>query len=56
MCSAKSLSTSRLMMGAFDKEFASAKERLNSLKEDPGNEVKLKIYALFKQVSLLLFQ
>ena len=55
MCSAKSLSTSQLMMGAFDKEFASAKERLNSLKEDPGNEVKLKIYALFKQVSLLLF-
>ena len=37
-------------MGAFDQEFARAKERLNSLKEDPGNEVKLKIYALFKQV------
>lgn len=39
-------------MGAFDAEFAQAKERLNSLKEDPGNEVKLKIYALFKQATI----
>lgn len=31
------------------KEFEQAKERLNSLPEDPGNEAKLKIYALFKQ-------
>ena len=37
-------------MGAFDAEFAKAKERLNTLKEDPGNEIKLKMYALFKQV------
>ena len=37
-------------MGAFDKEFNQAKERLNTLKEDPGNDVKLKMYALFKQV------
>jgi len=37
-------------MGAFDKEFSQAKERLNTLKEDPGNDVKLKMYALFKQV------
>jgi hypothetical protein len=37
-------------MGAHDKEFAKAKEKLSSLQEDPGNDVKLKIYALFKQV------
>jgi len=34
---------------AYDAEFEDAKTRLNSLKEDPGNDVKLKIYALFKQ-------
>ncbi len=28
-----------------------AKERLSALTEDPGNDVKLKLYALFKQVS-----
>lgn len=32
-------------------EFNSAKDRVNTLKEDPGNEAKLKLYALFKQVS-----
>ncbi|XP_045192757.2 enoyl-CoA delta isomerase 2-like isoform X2 [Mercenaria mercenaria] len=39
-------------MGAYDAEFNKAKERLNSLKEDPGNEAKLKIYALFKQATV----
>jgi hypothetical protein len=34
------------------KEFEDAKVRLTSLSEDPGNEAKLKLYALFKQVSL----
>ena len=33
------------------KEFEEAKNRLSTLTEDPGNEVKLKIYALFKQVN-----
>ncbi|KAK6982556.1 enoyl-CoA delta isomerase 2 mitochondrial [Biomphalaria glabrata] len=37
---------------SFDKEFEKAKERLNSLKEDPGNEAKLKLYALFKQATV----
>lgn len=32
-------------------QFEEAKSRLSTLKKDPGNEVKLKIYALFKQVS-----
>ena len=29
-----------------------AKERLNQLAEDPGNEAKLKLYGLYKQVHL----
>lgn len=36
---------------AHDAKFEDAKNRLNSLKEDPGNETKLKIYALFKQAT-----
>ena len=31
-------------------DFEQAKERLNTLKEDPGNDTKLQIYGLFKQV------
>ena len=30
-----------------------AKERLNQLAEDPGNEAKLKLYGLYKQVCKL---
>ncbi|XP_056155473.1 enoyl-CoA delta isomerase 2, mitochondrial [Lampris incognitus] len=37
------------MMGASVEQFNQAKDRLGTLKKDPGNEVKLKIYALFKQ-------
>lgn len=33
-------------------QFEEAKSRLSSLKKDPGNDVKLKIYALFKQSTL----
>lgn len=36
--------------GATVEQFEQAKEKLSSLQKDPGNEVKLKIYALFKQV------
>lgn len=32
-------------------EFNAAKTRLANLKADPGNEAKLKLYALFKQVN-----
>lgn len=35
------------------KEFEDAKLRLGTLTEDPGSDVKLKIYALFKQVDYL---
>ena len=31
-----------------------AKERLNQLTEDPGNEAKLKLYGLYKQVCKLV--
>lgn len=35
-----------------DQRFESAKTKLDSLSEDPGNETKLKMYALFKQATL----
>jgi peroxisomal 3,2-trans-enoyl-CoA isomerase len=34
------------------KQFEEAKSRLSTLKEDPGNEIKLKLYALFKQATV----
>ncbi|XP_054478873.1 enoyl-CoA delta isomerase 2, mitochondrial [Anoplopoma fimbria] len=39
------------MMGATVEQFEQAKNRLSTLKKDPGNEAKLKIYALFKQAT-----
>ena len=39
-----------LCAGATVEQFEQAKNKLSTLKEDPGNEAKLKIYALFKQV------
>ncbi|XP_068593222.1 enoyl-CoA delta isomerase 2 [Cebidichthys violaceus] len=39
------------MMGVSVQQFDQAKDRLSSLKKDPGNEVKLQIYALFKQAT-----
>ncbi|XP_078690079.1 enoyl-CoA delta isomerase 2-like isoform X1 [Branchiostoma floridae x Branchiostoma belcheri] len=41
----------RTVLGARDAEFEAAKERLNTLKEEPDNAVKLQIYALFKQAT-----
>ncbi|XP_047502212.1 enoyl-CoA delta isomerase 2-like [Penaeus chinensis] len=40
------------LMSALSPEFESAKARLGTLSEDPGNEAKLKIYALFKQATV----
>uniref|UniRef100_A0A4W6FX15 Enoyl-CoA delta isomerase 2 n=1 Tax=Lates calcarifer TaxID=8187 RepID=A0A4W6FX15_LATCA len=37
--------------GATVEQFEQAKNKLSTLKKDPGNEVKLKIYALFKQAT-----
>lgn len=42
---------SRPVLGAMDAEFEKAKVQLNTLQNEPGNDVKLTIYALFKQVS-----
>lgn len=44
-------------MQVSQKDFQKAQEQLKLLKKDPGNETKLKLYALFKQVGLtwLLF-
>ncbi|KAF7649557.1 hypothetical protein LDENG_00139510 [Lucifuga dentata] len=39
------------MMGRTVEEFEQAKTMLSTLKKDPGNDVKLKIYALFKQAT-----
>uniref|UniRef100_A0A8C1P007 Enoyl-CoA delta isomerase 2 n=1 Tax=Cyprinus carpio TaxID=7962 RepID=A0A8C1P007_CYPCA len=44
------LHRSAAVMGASVEEFNAAKEKLGALKKDPGNEVKLKVYALFKQL------
>uniref|UniRef100_A0A671Q2H0 Enoyl-CoA delta isomerase 2, mitochondrial-like n=1 Tax=Sinocyclocheilus anshuiensis TaxID=1608454 RepID=A0A671Q2H0_9TELE len=45
------LHSSAAVMGASVEEFNAAKENLGALKKDPGNEVKLKVYALFKQAT-----
>uniref|UniRef100_A0A8C1DWH4 ACB domain-containing protein n=1 Tax=Cyprinus carpio carpio TaxID=630221 RepID=A0A8C1DWH4_CYPCA len=45
------LHRSAAVMGASVEEFNAAKEKLGALKKDPGNEVKLKVYALFKQAT-----
>ncbi|KAI3355570.1 hypothetical protein L3Q82_018401 [Scortum barcoo] len=43
--------TASPLMGATVEQFEQAKSKLATLKNDPGNEVKLKIYALFKQAT-----
>ncbi|XP_072014091.1 enoyl-CoA delta isomerase 2-like [Amphiura filiformis] len=35
-----------------DTEFQAAKDRVGTLTQDPGNDVKLKMYALFKQATI----
>ncbi|XP_061198324.1 enoyl-CoA delta isomerase 2-like isoform X2 [Saccostrea echinata] len=47
----RSIQLSVRAMGAYDDDFEKAKTRLNFLKDDPGNDVKLRIYALFKQAT-----
>ncbi|XP_071176159.1 enoyl-CoA delta isomerase 2-like isoform X1 [Mytilus edulis] len=43
---------SRPVLGAMDAEFEKAKVQLNTLQNEPGNDVKLTIYALFKQATI----
>ncbi|KAG5851092.1 hypothetical protein ANANG_G00089350 [Anguilla anguilla] len=45
------LHTTGSVMGVTMEDFNHAKAQLGALKKDPGNEVKLKIYALFKQAT-----
>ncbi|KAI5606452.1 enoyl-CoA delta isomerase 2, mitochondrial [Silurus asotus] len=45
------LHTTGVWMAASVEDFNQAKVQLGTLKKDPGNEVKLKIYALFKQAT-----
>ncbi|XP_076807823.1 enoyl-CoA delta isomerase 2-like isoform X2 [Clavelina lepadiformis] len=42
----------RFMSTELSSQFEMAKAKLNTLKNEPGNDVKLKIYALFKQATL----
>ena len=44
----RSISVSSLFLS--DRSLEEAKERLSVLTEDPGNDVKLKLYGLYKQV------
>ena len=44
--------TGNAKLGDLNKEFQAATARIKTLKQDPGNDHKLKLYALFKQVSL----
>lgn len=41
-------------LAGLDKEFQAAGDRVKTLKQDPGNDHKLKLYALFKQVRSLV--
>ncbi|KAG1710390.1 Enoyl-CoA delta isomerase 2, mitochondrial [Nymphon striatum] len=40
------------MCSSTNERFNSAKTKLNTLSEEPGNHIKLKIYALFKQATI----
>ncbi|XP_078482837.1 enoyl-CoA delta isomerase 2 [Ciona intestinalis] len=48
----QSIRTVRMLSSKVDGDFETAKQRLNTLKQEPGNDVKLQIYALFKQATL----
>uniref|UniRef100_A0A5F8G926 Enoyl-CoA delta isomerase 2 n=2 Tax=Monodelphis domestica TaxID=13616 RepID=A0A5F8G926_MONDO len=45
------LHTTSMAMRVSQEDFEKAKEQVSLLKKDPGNEVKLKLYALFKQAT-----
>ncbi|XP_029482620.1 enoyl-CoA delta isomerase 2 isoform X1 [Oncorhynchus nerka] len=51
MVVSQTLHTADSMMGATVEQFNCAKSQMGTLKKDPGNEAKLKIYALFKQAT-----
>ncbi|XP_032717380.1 enoyl-CoA delta isomerase 2, mitochondrial isoform X3 [Lontra canadensis] len=45
------LHVSKTAMGASQEDFENAMNQVKLLKEDPGNEVKLKLYGLYKQAT-----
>lgn len=47
----RSFRTGCASLGGLDEEFNAARNKVTTLKEDPGNTAKLKLYAFFKQVS-----
>merc|ERR1712183_651161 len=47
----RSLSLTQNLFSELDADFDQAKQTLNILKSEPGNDVKLQIYALFKQAT-----
>lgn len=47
---AHSFHSSGILSSSLDEDFNKAKEQSTNLSEDPGNEVKLQMYSLFKQV------
>ena len=49
---AASMRTGVRMFSDMADRFAAAQQKLNTLTEDPGNNAKLKLYGLFKQVLL----
>ena len=50
--SAQSMQRSARYLSGISDQFNQAKEKVPTLTQDPGNEVKLKMYALFKQGSV----
>ena len=46
----RSVHTTPLLRLPLEDDLEKAKQKLTTLSEDPGNEVKLKLYCLFKQV------
>uniref|UniRef100_H2YAS2 ACB domain-containing protein n=1 Tax=Ciona savignyi TaxID=51511 RepID=H2YAS2_CIOSA len=52
LLSNRSFSVGRMLSSKIDGDFEAAKQRLNTLKNEPGNDVKLQIYALFKQATI----
>uniref|UniRef100_H2Y1K1 ACB domain-containing protein n=1 Tax=Ciona intestinalis TaxID=7719 RepID=H2Y1K1_CIOIN len=48
----QSIRAVRMLSSKVDGDFETAKQRLNTLKQEPGNDVKLQIYALFKQATI----
>lgn len=49
------LHTAKPAMQFGQEDFEKAKAQLQFLKNDPGNEIKLQLYSLFKQVGLAVF-